>query len=140
MGTGLSAAAHRGKAQGRGYLIRLNYAALRATPVATDPFAHIVVPDFVPRASLRAVRADLPPLNRRGSYPTDAIRPGPAARALMQALEGPELRQAIAEKFGLDLTGSPTMLTIRGRTGERDGRIHTDSTAKRVTALLYLNL
>ena len=31
------------------------------------------------------------------------------------------------------------MLTIRFRTGERDGRIHTDSTAKRVTVLLYLN-
>jgi SM-20-related protein len=121
-------------------MIALDYAALRTTQVATDPFPHVVVPDFVPQASLRAVRADLPPLNRRGSYPTDAIRPGPAAQALMHALEGPELRQAIAEKFNLDLAGSPTMLTIRGRTGERDGRIHTDSTAKRVTALLYLNL
>ena len=31
------------------------------------------------------------------------------------------------------------MLTLRGWTSERDGRIHTDSTAKRVTVLLYLN-
>jgi hypothetical protein len=31
------------------------------------------------------------------------------------------------------------MLTLRGRTREKDGRIHTDSTAKRVTVLLYLN-
>ena len=31
------------------------------------------------------------------------------------------------------------MLTIRGRTREKDGRIHTDSVAKRVTVLLYLN-
>jgi hypothetical protein len=31
------------------------------------------------------------------------------------------------------------MLTVRGWTNERDGRIHCDSTAKRVTVLLYLN-
>lgn len=123
----------------RGYKIRLDYAALRATPVAADPFPHVVVPDFVPPASLRSVLADLPPLNKRGSFPVDAIHAGPAAHALMQAMEGPELRQAIADKFALDLTGSPTMLTVRGRTTQRDGRIHCDSTAKRVTVLLYLN-
>jgi hypothetical protein len=120
-------------------MIRLDYAALRDTPVATDPFAHIVVPNFVPPASLRAVLADMPKLGRTGSYPADSVRAGPAAQALMEAMEGPELRQAIAAKFHLDLANAPTMLTIRGRTGERDGRIHTDSTAKRVTVLLYLN-
>ena len=57
----------------------------------------------------------------------------------MQALEGPEFRAAIAEKFGLDLSDAPTMLTLRGWTREKDGRIHCDSTAKRVTVLLYLN-
>jgi hypothetical protein len=57
----------------------------------------------------------------------------------MHEMEGPELRQAIAEKFDLDLTNAPTMLTVRGWTANRDGRIHCDSTAKRVTVLLYLN-
>ena len=31
------------------------------------------------------------------------------------------------------------MVTLRGWTSERDGRIHCDSLAKRVTVLLYLN-
>ena len=31
------------------------------------------------------------------------------------------------------------MVTLRGASREKDGRIHTDSTAKRVTVLLYLN-
>ena len=31
------------------------------------------------------------------------------------------------------------MLTLRAWTTERDGQIHCDSTAKRVTVLLYLN-
>jgi hypothetical protein len=49
------------------------------------------------------------------------------------------LRQSIAARFGLDLAQAPTMVTLRGRTREKDGRIHCDSTAKRVTVLLYLN-
>jgi hypothetical protein len=54
-------------------------------------------------------------------------------------MEGPVLRDAIAAKFGLDLRDAPTMVTLRGWTDTRDGKIHCDSTAKRVTVLLYLN-
>ena len=120
-------------------MIQLDYATLETTPAATDPFPHVVVPDFVPPEALRAVVRDLPPLNKRGSFPTTSVSLGPAAAALMQEMEGDRLRQAIARKFDLDLGTSPTMLTLRGRTEAKDGRIHTDSTAKRVTVLLYLN-
>ncbi len=57
----------------------------------------------------------------------------------MAELEGPRFRTAVAGKFGLSLDGAPTMITLRGRSREKDGRIHTDSSAKRVTVLLYLN-
>jgi hypothetical protein len=120
-------------------MIELDYAKLAATQVVTDPFPHVMVPSFVPPASLDAVLADLPPLGKRGSFPIDAVRLGPDAKALMEAMEGPLLRAAIERLFGLDLHDSPTMVTLRGRTSERDGRIHCDSLAKRVTVLLYLN-
>ena len=38
-------------------MIALDYARLAATPVAADPFPHVVVPGFVPPASLDAVLA-----------------------------------------------------------------------------------
>jgi hypothetical protein len=120
-------------------MVDLDYARLRATPVASDPFPHVVVPQFVPPAALGQVLGDIPPLNKRGSFPPDAVRLGPAARALMTALEGSAMRAAIAERFALDLSDAPTMVTLRGWTSERDGRIHCDSLAKRVTVLLYLN-
>src|ERR1700712_2771361 len=120
-------------------MIELDFAALRATPAASEPFPHVVIPNFVPPESLAAVVAALPPIGNGGSYPPGSLRLGPPAKSLIQALEGPELREAIAEKFGLDLSAAPTMLTVRGRTREKDGRIHTDSKAKRVTVLLYLN-
>ena len=120
-------------------MIELGYAALRATPVATDPFPHVVVPDFVPNAALRGILADLPAVLKRGSFPLDALTLGPRAQELMAELAGPRVRQAIGEKFALDLADAPTMVTLRGYTNDRDGSIHCDSTAKRVTVLLYLN-
>jgi hypothetical protein len=120
-------------------MITIDYAKLNATPVSPDPFPHVVVPDFIPPDSLEAVLADLPRLERRGSFPVDSVRLGPHAAALMEAMEAPKLRGAIEGLFGIDLRDAPTMVTLRGWTGERDGRIHCDSLAKRVTVLLYLN-
>jgi len=117
----------------------LDYAALAATPVSHDPFTHIVVPSFVPAAVLDDVVAGLPLLAKGGSFPTGGLRLGATARTMVEALEGPEFRNAIARKFDLALDDAPTMVTLRGQSREKDGRIHCDSTAKRVTVLLYLN-
>jgi hypothetical protein len=117
----------------------LAYDALQATPVAETPFPHVVVPNFVPPGVLRNVVKELPRLEKGGSFPVESLRLGSTARAMMAELEGPAFRAAVASKFGLDLDDAPTMITLRGWSRERDGRIHCDSTAKRVTILLYLN-
>ncbi len=120
-------------------MIDLAYNALEATPVSSDPFTHIVVPGFVPEPALSAVVAGLPRLEKGGSFPTTGLRLGDQAGALMRELEGPRFRRAVEQKFGLTLDGAPTMVTLRGQSREKDGRIHCDSLAKRVTVLLYLN-
>lgn len=120
-------------------MIELDYHALRTAPAATDPFPHLLIEGFVTPESLGRIVADLPELDQRGSFPVEALRLGPTARDLMAEMQGPALREAIAKRFCLDLSDAPTMITLRGYTNERDGRIHTDSTAKRVTVLLYLN-
>ena len=117
----------------------LDLAALTATPVAGDPFPHVVVPHFVPPGFLSRIQGDLPAMATGGSYPPQSVKLGPSAASLVAQMQAPPLRDAIAAKFGLDLADAPVMLTIRGRTREKDGRIHTDSVAKRVTVLLYLN-
>jgi SM-20-related protein len=120
-------------------MTNLDYAALAATPVATDPFTHVVVPQFVPAPLLTQVVQGLPGLSKGGSFPTEGLRLGDAARAMVAELQGPEFRKAVAEKFELELDDAPTMVTLRGQSREKDGRIHCDSLAKRVTVLLYLN-
>ena len=120
-------------------MLALDYDALNRSQAATEPFSHIVVSNFVPPAALSRVVEDLPAISRGGSFPTDGLRLGTAARELIAELEGPRFRAAVARIFGLELDGAPTMVTLRGQSREKDGRIHCDSTAKRVTVLLYLN-
>jgi hypothetical protein len=117
----------------------LDFDRLKAAPVAADPFTHILLPRFVRPEALPSVVADLPAMRGRGSFPIGAVKLGPAAKALITGLEGETFRAITAEKFGLDLDGAPLMTTLRGNSGAKDGQIHTDSIAKRVTILLYLN-
>jgi hypothetical protein len=115
-------------------LDRLEAAALRR-----EPFEFVVVDEFVRRDALPAILADFPAVRGHGSYPIESLDCGPAFAALAAALTGPQLAAAIAEKFGVDLGGRPTLLTVRGNSDGKDGAIHTDSATKIVTLLLYLN-
>jgi len=117
----------------------LDYPALAATAISADPFPHIVIRNFVPPAILRSVVTGLPVLHKGGSFPTASLSLGTAAAELFREIEGPRFRAAIASRLDLDLADAPTMVTLRGSSREKDGRIHTDSLAKRVTVLLYLN-
>ena len=74
-----------------------------------------------------------------GSFRRARLRLGPDAHALVASLESDRFRRAIATLFRLEIERAPTMLTVRGCTREKDGRIHRDSTAKLATILLYLN-
>jgi SM-20-related protein len=111
-----------------------------AAQTGNDPFPYVMVREFVRPEALGAVLADLPAMQKGGSFPIGAVRLGQTAQALVDELRGVDFRDAVAGKFGLDLDDSPTMMTLRGHSREKDGRIHTDSLAKRVTILLYLNV
>jgi hypothetical protein len=120
-------------------LLPIRLDALDAAPLTTDPFDFVYVPGFVDAASFGRVHDDFPLIEQAGSWPVDTLECGPGFRALVAALEGPEMRRAVERKFGLDLAARPTMVTVRGMVRERDGGIHTDSETKIVTLLIYCN-
>jgi SM-20-related protein len=104
-----------------------------------EPFQHLIVSGFVAPAALDAINADYPKISTSGSFPVDQVSFGPAFQTLLEELESDEFRVAFEEKFGLDLEGRPTVTTVRGRCDVRDGKIHTDSTSKIITVLIYMN-
>ena len=117
----------------------LDLDAFAGVPLSRDPFDHLVVPGFLEPEDLRDARRDFPKIAHAGLFPLTALSYGPGFARLIDAIRGPELTAAFAKKFGLDLAGNPLMITVRGRCRNKDGRIHTDTETKIVTALLYLN-
>lgn len=118
-------------------MLRLDH--FEATPLVEVPFRHLVVRDFVEPAALAAAQARFPEVPGPGSHPPAHLKVEGAFRDLMAALEGEDFRGAVQAKLGIDLAGRPTMYTVRGFCRARDGKIHTDSTTKIVTVLLYMN-
>src|SRR5712692_4706425 len=112
---------------------------LRASPLNRDPFDFVIVDNFLRPEHVPGLIADFPAVRGHGSFPLAALSCGDAFGRLAGELEGAGLRGAIEEKFAIDLSGRPTMITVRGRSDGKDGRIHTDSPTKLITLLLYMN-
>jgi SM-20-related protein len=110
------------------------------TPLNRQPFEYLVVREFVKREALDRINRDYPKVQKPGSFPLSEMTFGPMFKELIDDLNSPEFRAAFERKFSIDLTGRPTMITVRGRCSEeKDGKIHTDSRSKIITVLLYLN-
>jgi hypothetical protein len=112
---------------------------LRAQPVVRDPFPFVVVSGMLKPGAIKKLSHDFPAIGDGGVYPVDVLPLGPSMRRLVEELSGPEFRKAVEEKFGLELADNPPMVTLRGRSRGKDGRIHHDSDDKKVSLLLYLN-
>lgn len=116
-----------------------NYRAFEVTPLAGEPFQHVVVEGFIAAPDLARIGADFPVVPGPGSHPPSAFALKGTFAALMEELAGEAFRQAIEKKFAIDLSHCGYMATIRGEIREKDGAVHTDSTSKMITVLLYLN-
>jgi SM-20-related protein len=132
----LAAVAEKGLADA---LACLDLEALGRAPVATEPFPYLVVPGFVPPAARAALATDFPRIDQPGSFPVADLNFGPAFARFLAELEGASMRAAFAEKFGMDLAGRPTTITVRGQAKASDGRIHADARSKLITVLIYMN-
>lgn len=117
----------------------INWAALRSAPSGARPFPHMIAPDILNPDFADAVSRDFPKIENPGSFPCETLRYGPAFAKLLADIRGPRMRDLVADKLNLDLAGSETMITVRGRCRQTDGKIHTDSKGKLVTVLLYMN-
>ena len=108
-------------------------------PLVREPFEYLVVPEFVKAQAREPINDDYPKINRAGSFPLSEVTFGSKFKELINDLNGREFRAAVERKFSIDLTGRPSMITVRGRCSEKDGKIHTDSKTKIITVLIYLN-
>ncbi|HWA91761.1 MAG TPA: 2OG-Fe(II) oxygenase [Rhizomicrobium sp.] len=119
--------------------LSIDVEAVRRATVVADPFPYLMVPGFVRPEAIDGIERDFPKVAHAGSFPLPTLKFGPKFQDFMDAIRGPEFTGAVAEKFGIDLSHRPTMVTVRGQSSARDGQIHTDSVTKLITVLIYMN-
>lgn len=107
--------------------------------VARTPFPYLVLPGFLHPEAAAAARTAFPDSGHGGIAPAVAHDRADGLGRLFAALRDPATTVAFAGKFGEPLDPGALMIHLRSRCTLEDGRIHTDSTRKRLTALIYLN-
>ncbi len=117
----------------------INLEALRSAKVNLDPYPYFTVPKSINDAAVSAIIDDFPQLADGGSYNLEDAAVGPQFKALTDALDTPEFRRILCDKFDVDVMDLPMMITLRGHSRQKDGRIHSDSKTKVLTILIYLN-
>jgi SM-20-related protein len=117
----------------------IDLAAFAAAPLQCDPFDHVIVRNSIDPQHLDAILAGFPDVPGPGSHAPASLDMSAPFAAFLRELQGDGFRHAIERKFELDLGSRPTVTTIRGEVRASDGRVHTDSRAKLITILIYLN-
>ncbi|MBN45553.1 MULTISPECIES: 2OG-Fe(II) oxygenase [unclassified Methylophaga] len=117
----------------------LDLQALRAAPVNTAPFPFFKVERSIRPEALKGILEDFPNIDDGGSFNVDDVSVKPDFKAFLDSIDSPDFRQLICEKFDVQVMSLPMMMTLRGYSRQKDGRIHTDSKTKLVTILIYLN-
>ncbi len=108
-------------------------------PVQQEPYPYVIVPNFVRYKALPAIQRDYPKTYGPGSFPVRFLEYGPSFQALLNDLKSEQFRHCMERLFDMNLQGYPAMVTARGEAHKLDGQIHTDSTNKILTVLIYMN-
>src|SRR6266480_3236220 len=93
-------------------LSMLDLERFRNTPLTRQPFDFLIVPEFVKAEARSAIEKDYPGVSRPGSFPLREVTYGPAFAKLIEEMRSDEFRQAFEEKFNVDLTNRPDIITV----------------------------
>lgn len=113
--------------------------ALAASTLKTDPYPYFTVERAIDAEHINDIITGFPAINDGGSYNIDDVEMSPAFRCLIDSIDTPAFRRIICDKFNVAVMDLPMMITLRGYSRKKDGRIHTDSKTKVATILIYLN-
>lgn len=113
--------------------------AIRNAPLSRDPYDHFMGSSFLRGDQIDGLRRDFPDIDKPGYLTVDEVALRGRFKDLIEELEGPELTEALSEKFGQNLHPYPRLTTIMRKSQPKYGAIHTDGASKIMTMLVYMN-
>jgi len=117
----------------------MNFDVLRNANLRTEPYNYFVAEAALTADEAADVRRDYPDIKKPGYLPLSRLEATGEFKRLMDDLNSAELAQVLTDKFGVDFTDKPRMITVRRLSQLSDGPIHNDSKSKILTMLTYLN-
>ena len=116
-----------------------DFSAFDSAALEREAFGFVIVPNFLTAGALAAANRDFPSIKGPANFPPEQVRYGPGFGQLLDALDSDEFSERLGAKFGMELIGQPTTITVRKFCEASDGNIHTDHRSKILTALIYFN-
>lgn len=110
-----------------------------AAKLETSPFDYFIASGCISSVWQDKLIQSYPKVKGPGSFPLSTVSCNSEFRQLIDEMNSDDFREAVEQKFSLDLKGRPTMFSVRGQCRLKDGKIHTDSESKIITILLYMN-
>jgi hypothetical protein len=110
------------------------------TCAVRDPFPFAIGHGLLPAHMQGPLLQDFPRYRGAGFFPYAAEDCGPSMRALVDEVTSADFSNAVGDQLGIpDLARFPTLVTLCRSLNRRHGTIHTDSSSKVATALVYLS-
>ena len=117
----------------------INIDLINTTPLKMEPFPYFTIEQSMLDKELVGLIQNFPIINSGGSFNKEDLELSEHYHSLHDSLDSEPFRQALSEKFKVNVITSPIMLTYRGFSRTKDGRVHTDSKTKLLTILIYFN-
>src|SRR6185295_10941655 len=113
--------------------------AVRNAQLSREPYDYLCGSNFLRQETIADLRSDFPDISKPGYLTVDEVALKGRFKTLIEEMEGPDLTEALSQKFGKDLHPFPRLTTIMRRSQAKYGAIHTDGASKVMTVLVYMN-
>ena len=117
----------------------INIDLINTTPLKMQPFPYFTIEQSMLDKELMGLVQNFPIINSGGGFNKEDLELSEHYHSLHDSLDSDFFRQALSKKFKVNVITSPIMLTYRGFSRTKDGRVHTDSKTKLLTILIYFN-
>ena len=116
----------------------LNKQALKTAVINKDFFPYCYIKNSFNNNQLtKKILLDFPLINKGGSFNIPSKEN--SINELVNDFKNPVIKSILSDKFNVDLDRASTIATLRGYSRRKDGNIHSDSSSKILTILIYLN-
>jgi hypothetical protein len=112
---------------------------VRSAKMSTEPYDHLWASNFLREEVIEDLRRTFPKLRKPGYLTVDDAELKGRFKTLIEEMEGPDLTEALSQKFGMNLHAFPRLTTIMAQSQAKYGDIHTDGPSKVMTMLVYMN-